>query len=464
MDNTGNPPENNHADEQIPTSAYDEDSQRGGETFVQQDLGSRMPQYRGRVTGRPDEKTPDQRDKIRHHYANPISAVKPLSSFAGQVPHKQEYLIPGLIPEGQFFMVSGKPGCGKSMLMLQAAICLSTGIDFLGVSLSDAPCLYVSCEDDEKALHERVHNVCSGMGIEMDMLDQLMMLDGVAYHDTTMVAGFVNHNAGKNEQPFTVRRNDFFHELAATVRTENIKFVVLDGLSNVYSGDKMNDELAQAVVREFQAFCRENAVTMVAIMHPSAAQEASGAYGYGSVKWQGTVRLQWNMKTTEDDFGNKKAELKVGKSNLRGVRNWKMTQHEEHGHFEPIDPPKRKDTVDRIAEDSKLKTGAAMILGLVLERLDDGRISSYQKGAKTNPIAQMVIQQPDWSALGNREFWAAAMERVLDDGDLVAELVLNAKGEERAALIPPGMELSCVTDGQYITQEENKHRKMQTLV
>lgn len=436
MDNNDFTAENNPANADIPTSAYDEDTHyRGG--FEQQDLTSRSPIYRRQ--SRPAERTPDDREKIRHHYASPIAAVKPLSSFAGQKPHKQEYLIPGLIPEGQFFMVSGKPGCGKSMLMLQAAICLSTGVDFLGVSLSDAPCLYVSCEDDEKALHERVHNLCMGLDLDLGMLNQLMMLDGVAYHDTTMVSGFVNHNAAKNEQPFTVRRNDFFHELAATVRDEGVKFIVLDGLSNVYSGDKMNDELAQAVVREFQAFCRENAVTMVAIMHPSAAQEASGAYGYGSVKWQGTVRLQWNMKATEDDFGNKKAELKVGKSNLRGVRNWKMTQHETHGHFETVDAPKRKDTVDRIAEENAKREAEAIIIEYVLDEHEAGRTVSAKSRANNSAIGFCELKKA-YRDMGNKRWWRSIFDEMLDNERLIEHPHTTKNGRASSIVLPPFVE------------------------
>jgi RecA-family ATPase len=57
----------------------------------------------------------------------------------------QEYLIDKLVPEG-LTLLSAHPKAGKSLVALDWGLCLSTGLDWMGIKTAQCPVLYVLSE------------------------------------------------------------------------------------------------------------------------------------------------------------------------------------------------------------------------------------------------------------------------------------------------------------------------------
>jgi putative DNA primase/helicase len=80
------------------------------------------------------------------------------------------WLVAGLIPEGTYTSIQGRPKGGKSFLALQLAVCLAAGIDFLGMKTSATgqgiKVLFLALEDTEARLQKRLRRLARGLGLE----------------------------------------------------------------------------------------------------------------------------------------------------------------------------------------------------------------------------------------------------------------------------------------------------------
>jgi len=73
-----------------------------------------------------------------------------------------EFIINGLIPIGQS-LVASPPKYGKSWLMLDMAIAVASGKDFLGFTTNQCGVLYLALEDRQDRLKERMLKITNGM-------------------------------------------------------------------------------------------------------------------------------------------------------------------------------------------------------------------------------------------------------------------------------------------------------------
>jgi RecA-family ATPase len=76
--------------------------------------------------------------------------------YARQYPPR-EFLLDGLIARGDCVLLAGRPKSGKSWLLLQMAAAIDTGSPFLGRQTKRGGVLFVTLEDGERRIHERLH-------------------------------------------------------------------------------------------------------------------------------------------------------------------------------------------------------------------------------------------------------------------------------------------------------------------
>lgn len=72
------------------------------------------------------------------------------------------FLVDGLLPQG-LALISAPPKYGKSWLVLDLCLSVSTGSDFLGHKTSKAGCLYLALEDSENRIQSRMKKLLRGM-------------------------------------------------------------------------------------------------------------------------------------------------------------------------------------------------------------------------------------------------------------------------------------------------------------
>lgn len=98
----------------------------------------------------------------KHTKANGTALDLPgttLATIAGAQLEPSTWLYRGLLPIGAHLVV-GRPKVGKSWLLLQLAMCLGTGADFLDFEAEAAMAgLYVDPEDTDERLHRRIRTI-----------------------------------------------------------------------------------------------------------------------------------------------------------------------------------------------------------------------------------------------------------------------------------------------------------------
>ena len=57
-----------------------------------------------------------------------------------------QFLVDDLLPEGSLSMLFGDPGCGKSFLAIEIAMCVATGTSFHGKSVTEGAVIYIAGE------------------------------------------------------------------------------------------------------------------------------------------------------------------------------------------------------------------------------------------------------------------------------------------------------------------------------
>jgi len=76
-----------------------------------------------------------------------IDLISPFSTFHNGQPKPIPYLIDGLLPQGAFSILAGKPKSGKSSIARYEAICVAKGQPFLGRTVTRGEVLLISLED-----------------------------------------------------------------------------------------------------------------------------------------------------------------------------------------------------------------------------------------------------------------------------------------------------------------------------
>ena len=77
-------------------------------------------------------------------------------------------------------MLSGDGGTGKSLLALQLAVAITAETTWLGIGVTFGPVLFVSAEEDQTEIHNRLYEIARAQGID---------LSDVANHEIVYLAG-----------------------------------------------------------------------------------------------------------------------------------------------------------------------------------------------------------------------------------------------------------------------------------
>lgn len=78
-------------------------------------------------------------------------------------PAPAKYLVDGLIEEELVAVLTGMGAVGKSLLSMQLAGCVATGLPFLGRPVQEGPVLYLSIEERRRKFHQRLHQMMYGL-------------------------------------------------------------------------------------------------------------------------------------------------------------------------------------------------------------------------------------------------------------------------------------------------------------
>lgn len=254
----------------------------------------------------------------------------PISEI-GFVNPPREWVAEGWIPKGPsaFTLFAGEGGAGKSLLMLQLGIAVSTGTPWLGLPTTKMPVLMVSCEDDLTELDRRFYSIRKSNPFLLEHKDPpFYMLPRVGRENVLCVA---NQSSGLAAPgPFFPELDYSMGELGASSM-----LLILDTLSDVYSGNENDRSLVNSFVKSIlgRLSMKYNA-TIVLVSHPAKNKESTYS---GSSAWNNSVRNRTSLSwAKEEDCTSKYRELKSEKSNYAEAGT-KMVLEYKGGMLVPVD-------------------------------------------------------------------------------------------------------------------------------
>lgn len=203
-----------------------------------------------------NKKTSDDRTKI-------ISAEELLQK---ELPPLR-YIIEDMLIETGYGIISGRPKCGKSWLMLNLCIALASGGKFLGkFNCTKTKVLYLALEDSEYRMQNRLKTILNYEPPESRMpLDNLYILYKIERYN----------DGGKEQLRHYIEEND-------------IKAVVIDTQKRftAIGRSSYDSDFEYKIGQELQSFAFENNICLISVLHTRKSKgngfpidEIAGTYG-----------------------------------------------------------------------------------------------------------------------------------------------------------------------------------------
>jgi hypothetical protein len=254
----------------------------------------------------------------------------PISEI-GFVNPPREWVAEGWIPKGPsaFTLFAGEGGAGKSLLMLQLGIAVSTGTPWLGLPTSQMPVLMVSCEDDITELDRRFYAIRKSNPFLLEHKNPpFCMLPRVGKENVLCLS---------DQSSGLAKQGPFFKELEYSMGEMGASsmLLILDTLSDVYSGNENDRSLVNSFVKSIlgKLSMKYNA-TIILVSHPAKNKESTYS---GSSAWNNSVRNRTSLSwAKEEDCTSKYRELKSEKSNYAELGT-KMVLEYKGGMLVPVD-------------------------------------------------------------------------------------------------------------------------------
>lgn len=218
---------------------------------------------------------------------------------------KTEWLWTNRVPLGLVTVFSGDAGIGKTLMVLDFAARLSTGVDFVDGSVNDndpVSTLLLSNEDDPETLIGPRYAVSGGD------LNRLHLVEGTVNPKGELVSVNLDKDVQVIEKML--------------LENSDIKLVVVDPLMNYLGkkdGQKAQD--VRAVLMPLSRLAQEFNIAVVIIAHNSKIQGVSnalhkigGSAGIGEV-----VRMGWMFTANEDKSVTTMSQIKYNLGKFNGI-------------------------------------------------------------------------------------------------------------------------------------------------
>ncbi|WP_392538586.1 AAA family ATPase [Legionella sp. 227] len=241
---------------------------------------------------------PDPKEIFKRLPDNQVQLIPPLllgwseiivSDVFTNPPKPPQFLIAELLPAGELTLLSAHGGTGKSMLALQAAVCLATGYSFMGKDVEKCRVLFYSGEDKNEIIRHRFQKICRQM-----QLDPKEVAKNIQLIDAT-------------ESPYiyqeTKATNAYFSLLACT-QAFVTDVIIIDNASDTFDGNENSRSQVQGFLC---ALKRLGTVLLLSHIDKNKAKGDYNSEGYsGSTAWNNSARSR--LYLTKDDKGGLKLE------------------------------------------------------------------------------------------------------------------------------------------------------------
>jgi len=331
----------------------------------------------------------------------PSLETKTPVAWKGTAPLKQCWLAAARIPCGDLTLYSGNGGAGKTETAVQLLVSVAAGLgDWLGCVVEAGPALFLSCEEPEPNVRDRIERICMHRRIDPHAIHDLHL----HFPDLEATWLATADRLGK------VAKTALLQQVEAWINVHRPILVVIDSIAAVFDGEAIVRRQVRSFLAMLRKIARENEAAIVLLDHPSVRGMADGSGTANSVDWRNSVRAMLHLSDADKNDPDIR-ELEVKKSNY-GRAGEKIKLRWNGLTFVPATS----------AESSSYRAAAErdvdeLFLKLLDKRIAQGRPVRPSTGRGSAPFE--LAGDPEANGVSAGAF-RAAMERLFTAGRIVS--------------------------------------------
>lgn len=201
----------------------------------------------------------------RQEQADDLPADTSLASVWDSMPELKEELIPGVLRVGHKLLLAGPSKAGKSFLLMNLAVSMAEGVEWLGMKCRQGRVCYVNLELDEASCFHRFREIYERRGLEPKNIDNIDIWN-LRGHSVPM----------DRLAPVLIHR----------FKDKNFEAVIIDPIYKVITGDENNATEMSKFCSYFDRVATEMGVAPIYCHHHSKG--ASGKYSNAADRSSGS--------------------------------------------------------------------------------------------------------------------------------------------------------------------------------
>jgi RecA-family ATPase len=234
----------------------------------------------------------------------PLPTITPLV-WKGTEPVQQRWLASGRIPSGDLTLYSGNGGTGKTETAVQLLVSVAAGLgDWLGCVVESGPVLFLSCEEPEPNVRDRIERICKHRGIDPYVVENLHL------HCPDLESTWLATVDGSGR----VANTQLLQQLESWVAIHKPVLLVIDSIAAVFDGEAIARRQVRRFLAMLRRIARDYGIAIVLLDHPSVRGMADGSGTANSVDWRNSVRAMLHLSDPDKDDPDQRT-LEVKKSN-----------------------------------------------------------------------------------------------------------------------------------------------------
>jgi KaiC/GvpD/RAD55 family RecA-like ATPase len=225
-----------------------------------------------------------------------------------------EFVVDGWLQNRKVGLLLGEDGAGKSFLLLDLAIAVATGGNWLGNPTVRAPVLLVSAEEEERDIKKRLQVALThGLSARTANL-HIIGVDSIDEDHGGAVLAEVDEKTRK------ISMTKLWDTVVRKVESVNPKLLILEPLNELFDGDEMVRRQARQFIDNLRRLARKRDMTVLLGAHPSNASMNERRPGAGTNGRNAAVRMRWWLEVVRDN-GDATNERKLHRMKVTGARN-----------------------------------------------------------------------------------------------------------------------------------------------
>jgi RecA-family ATPase len=333
--------------------------------------------------------------------ALPSLETKTPAAWKGTEPLQQRWLAAARIPCGDLTLYSGNGGAGKTETAVQLLVSVTAGLgDWLGCVVEAGPALFLSCEEPEANVRDRIERICKHRHLDPHAIEDLHL------HFPDLEATWL----ATADRLGRVTKTALLQQVEGWISARRPILVVIDSIAAVFDGEAIARRQVRSFLAMLRKIARKNETAIVLLDHPSVRGMADGSGTANSVDWRNSVRSMLHLSDADKNDPDLR-ELEVKKSNY-GRAGEKIKLRWNSLTFVPA-----------AADESSPYRAAAerdvdeLFLKLLDKRIAQGRPVRPSTGRGSAPFE--LAGDPEANRV-TAEAFRAAMERLFTAGRIVA--------------------------------------------